>query len=189
MSYWIRAVNYFKTWWDFNASEMQDERLTKSLVGHYRSSEYVPKESEGNNQLVYILRVLTSTLVCYTAVLWRHATLLPTSVAWRQEERLCSHPVLTRNCVAKACFQPLCYDQVTTVDRYQGQQNDYIILSLVRTKTVGHIRDVRRLVVAMSRARLGLYVLARVSLFQNCFELRPAFSQVKNTKQNDEPSR
>ena len=69
-------------------------------------------------------------------------------------------------------------DQVTTVDRYQGQQNDYIILSLVRTKTVGHIRDVRRLVVAMSRARLGLYVLARVSLFRNCFELRPTFSQV-----------
>ncbi|XP_067030979.1 RNA helicase aquarius-like [Acropora muricata] len=68
--------------------------------------------------------------------------------------------------------------KVTTVDRYQGQQNDYIILSLVRTKTVGHIRDVRRLVVAMSRARLGLYVLARVSLFKNCFELRPAFSQL-----------
>jgi len=68
--------------------------------------------------------------------------------------------------------------KVTTVDRYQGQQNDYIILSLVRTKTVGHLRDVRRLIVAMSRARLGLYVFARVSLFQNCFELRPAFSQL-----------
>lgn len=73
----------------------------------------------------------------------------------------------------------LSHDQVTTVDRYQGQQNDYIILSLVRTRTVGHIRDVRRLVVAMSRARLGLYVLARVNLFRNCFELRPAFSQVR----------
>ena len=78
-------------------------------------------------------------------------------------------------------FSLLLLVQVTTVDRYQGQQNDYIILSLVRTKTVGHIRDVRRLVVAMSRARLGLYVLARVSLFQNCFELRPAFSQVNRT--------
>lgn len=68
--------------------------------------------------------------------------------------------------------------QVTTVDRYQGQQNDYIILSLVRTKHVGHLRDVRRLVVAMSRARLGLYVLARVNLFQNCTELQPAFQLV-----------
>jgi len=48
--------------------------------------------------------------------------------------------------------------KVSTVDRYQGQQNDFILLSLVRTKTVGHLRDVRRLVVAMSRARLGLYV-------------------------------
>lgn len=68
--------------------------------------------------------------------------------------------------------------QVTTVDKYQGQQNDYILLSLVRTKAVGHLRDVRRLVVAMSRARLGLYIFARVSLFKNCFELTPAFSQV-----------
>ena len=36
-------------------------------------------------------------------------------------------------------------------------------------------RDVRRLVVAMSRARLGLYIFGRVSLFSNCFELTPAF--------------
>lgn len=36
-----------------------------------------------------------------------------------------------------------------------GSQNDYILLSLVRTKTVGYLRDVRRLIVAMSRARLG----------------------------------
>ncbi|RWS28225.1 intron-binding protein aquarius-like protein, partial [Leptotrombidium deliense] len=62
--------------------------------------------------------------------------------------------------------------KVTTVDKYQGSQNDYILLSLVRTKTVGHLRDVRRLVVAMSRSRLGLYVFARVSLFRNCFELK-----------------
>lgn len=74
---------------------------------------------------------------------------------------------------------------MTTVDRYQGQQNDYIILSLVRTKTVGHIRDVRRLIVAMSRARLGLYVFARVSLFENCFELRPAFAQVRRLAKHE----
>lgn len=62
--------------------------------------------------------------------------------------------------------------KVTTVDKFQGQQNDYILLSLVRTRTVGHLRDIRRLVVAMSRARLGLYVLGRVSLFSSCFELQ-----------------
>ena len=64
---------------------------------------------------------------------------------------------------------------ITTVDKYQGSQNDYILLSLVKTKTVGHIRDVRRLIVALSRARLGLYVFARVSLFQNCYELSSSF--------------
>ena len=57
--------------------------------------------------------------------------------------------------------------QIATVDKYQGQQNDFILLSLVRTRAVGHIRDVRRLVVAMSRARLGLYVFGRAELFAN----------------------
>ncbi|XP_076834067.1 LOW QUALITY PROTEIN: RNA helicase aquarius [Brachyhypopomus gauderio] len=84
--------------------------------------------------------------------------------------------VINQRCASNPFFgQP---NKVTTVDRFQGQQNDYIILSLVRTKAVGHLRDVRRLVVAMSRARLGLYVFARVSLFQNCFELTPAFNQL-----------
>jgi intron-binding protein aquarius len=63
---------------------------------------------------------------------------------------------------------------VTTVDKYQGEQNDYIILSLTRTKSVGYLRDVRRLTVALSRARLGLYILGRRDLFESCFEMRPA---------------
>lgn len=68
--------------------------------------------------------------------------------------------------------------QIATVDKYQGQQNDYILLSLVRTRAVGHIRDVRRLVVALSRARLGLYIFGRAELFANCYELRPAMKQL-----------
>jgi len=67
---------------------------------------------------------------------------------------------------------------VSTVDKYQGQQNDYIILSLVRTKTVGHVRDIRRLIVAVSRARLGLYIMGRQSLFRDCHELRPVMDQL-----------
>lgn len=50
-----------------------------------------------------------------------------------------------------------------------------MILSLTRTRTVGYLRDVRRLTVALSRARLGLYVLGRREVFESCFELKPAF--------------
>ena len=55
---------------------------------------------------------------------------------------------------------------VATVDKYQGQQNDIVLLSLVRTESVGHLRDIRRLVVAASRARLGLYIFCRQALFE-----------------------
>ncbi|KAL2146025.1 hypothetical protein VTI28DRAFT_5364 [Corynascus sepedonium] len=64
---------------------------------------------------------------------------------------------------------------VTTVDKYQGEQNDYIILSLTRTTRVGYLRDIRRLTVALSRARLGLYILGRREVFESCYELREAF--------------
>ncbi len=86
--------------------------------------------------------------------------------------------ILTQRCsngTPLAGFRP---GAVSTVDKYQGQQNDYIILSLVRTKSVGHIRDIRRLVVAVSRARLGLYILGRQTLFNSCHELRPVMDQL-----------
>lgn len=46
-----------------------------------------------------------------------------------------------------------------------------VILSLVRTKSIGYLRDIRRWVVALSRARLGLYVLGRRRLFETCAEI------------------
>lgn len=48
----------------------------------------------------------------------------------------------------------------------------------MRTKAFGHLRDVRRLVVATSRSRLGLYVFGRESLYKNCYELQPTFKQL-----------
>ncbi|XP_037087891.1 RNA helicase aquarius-like [Pollicipes pollicipes] len=89
-------------------------------------------------------------------------------------QKMLIRDVINQRCANNPVMGQPC--KVDTVDKYQGQQNDYILLSLVRTKAVGHLRDVRRLVVAMSRARLGLYVFARLALFQNCFELTPAFS-------------
>lgn len=50
-----------------------------------------------------------------------------------------------------------------------------IILSLTRTSRVGYLRDIRRLTVALSRARLGLYILGRRQVFESCYELREAF--------------
>lgn len=40
------------------------------------------------------------------------------------------------------------------------------------------MRDVRRLTVALSRARLGLYILGRREVFESCYELKPAFDRL-----------
>ncbi|XP_045502358.1 RNA helicase aquarius [Colias croceus] len=88
---------------------------------------------------------------------------------------------LIRDVIEKRCADnPLIGrpHKVTTVDKYQGQQNDIALISLVRTKAVGHVRDLRRLIVAASRARLGMYIFARANLFKNCFELQPTFNQL-----------
>ncbi|KAK9361061.1 hypothetical protein V1504DRAFT_452663 [Lipomyces starkeyi] len=84
--------------------------------------------------------------------------------------------VLVQNIVAERCKRNPIFGlpaTVATVDQYQGEQNDYIILSLVRTKRVGYLRDIRRLTVAMSRARLGLYVLGRWYLLESSLDIKP----------------
>lgn len=50
--------------------------------------------------------------------------------------------IVARRCGGDARYGPP--RAVATTDKFQGQQNDYILLSLVRTKAVGHLRDVRR---------------------------------------------
>jgi hypothetical protein len=52
---------------------------------------------------------------------------------------------------------------VSTVDRYQGDENDIVILSLVRTKPGNRFVGLKnRFIVAVSRARLGFYIIGAV---------------------------
>ncbi|OBT64896.1 hypothetical protein VE03_06453 [Pseudogymnoascus sp. 23342-1-I1] len=88
-------------------------------------------------------------------------------------QRALIRDVLTHRCAKNPIFG--LPKIVTTVDKYQGEQNDHVILSLTRTSRVGYLRDVRRLTVALSRARLGLYILGRREVFESCFELQQAF--------------
>ena len=104
--------------------------------------------------------------------------------------------VLQRRCAKNPLFG-LPGGGVSTVDKYQGEQNDCmllqvslpyffsllmifvdVILSLVRTTRPGYLRDMRRMTVALSRARLGLYVLGRRNVFESCYELSEAFGRL-----------
>lgn len=61
-----------------------------------------------------------------------------------------------------------CMFRVCTVDSYQGEENDVVLLSLVRSPhpdhgpRVGFLEDQRRAVVAISRARRGFYIFGNV---------------------------
>ena len=57
---------------------------------------------------------------------------------------------------------------VTVVDNYQGEENDIILLSLVRSNPrdiIGFIRAENRVCVALSRAKMGLYVIGNITMF------------------------
>ncbi|KAI5796314.1 DEAD box helicase, partial [Peziza echinospora] len=74
--------------------------------------------------------------------------------------------------------------QVATVDSYQGEENDIILLSLVRSNTeqvVGFLDVRNRVCVAMSRAQRGFYIFGNGRMLTNANELWWEISQILNS--------
>ncbi|XP_019853691.1 PREDICTED: NFX1-type zinc finger-containing protein 1-like [Amphimedon queenslandica] len=56
--------------------------------------------------------------------------------------------------------------RIVPIDNFQGEENDIIILSLVRSVKSGFTKEENRICVALSRARKGLYVIGNFELFK-----------------------
>lgn len=53
--------------------------------------------------------------------------------------------------------------RIVPIDNFQGEENDIILLSLVRSIKSGFVKEENRICVALSRARKGLYVIGNFS--------------------------
>ncbi|XP_048249506.1 NFX1-type zinc finger-containing protein 1-like [Haliotis rufescens] len=77
--------------------------------------------------------------------------------------------------IRKELPNPEFYDvTITPVDNYQGEENDIILLSLVRSNVeekVGFLRIENRVCVALSRAKMGMYVIGNFDLLSRKSDL------------------
>ncbi|KAJ9450599.1 Helicase required for RNAi-mediated heterochromatin assembly 1 [Diplonema papillatum] len=60
--------------------------------------------------------------------------------------------------------------KIVCVDNYQGEEVDIVILSLVRSGSdnIGFLQQENRLIVALSRARKGMYVIGNIRFLADC---------------------
>ena len=72
-----------------------------------------------------------------------------------------------KDCLREEDDETLRSVRLTTVDNFQGEENDIILLSLVRSnkaEKVGFIKSVNRACVALSRAKKGFYCIGNFDL-------------------------
>ena len=72
-----------------------------------------------------------------------------------------------RKLMPKNIFQGL---RICPVDNYQGEENDIILLSLVRSnfdENIGFLKETNRLNVALTRAKKGLFVIGNFDMLKN----------------------
>lgn len=64
--------------------------------------------------------------------------------------------------------------RVSSVDGYQGEENEIVLLSLVRSNnynSIGFLKTNNRVCVALSRARLGFYIAGNLTLLAGASNL------------------
>ncbi|XP_006459086.1 hypothetical protein AGABI2DRAFT_53060, partial [Agaricus bisporus var. bisporus H97] len=71
-------------------------------------------------------------------------------------------------------------DKVFNVDSFQGNEDDYIIISLVRTKRVGFLADLRRLNVMLTRCKKGM-IICTDRIFVNSVASRSPVAELAKT--------
>lgn len=74
---------------------------------------------------------------------------------------------------------------VNTVDGFQGQERDIIVISLVRANeegNIGFLSDIRRMNVAITRARMKLFILGNAATLQRHPFYRSLYEYVASLK-------
>jgi hypothetical protein len=72
---------------------------------------------------------------------------------------------------------------IATVDDFQGEENDIIILSLVCSNKIGFLKEKTRTCVAMTRARLGMFVIGNLEFLTETSDVwRDLIEQAKSRK-------
>ncbi|XP_076365925.1 NFX1-type zinc finger-containing protein 1-like [Tachypleus tridentatus] len=73
---------------------------------------------------------------------------------------------------------------VHTIDLYQGDENDIVIVSLVRSSeqsNIGFLKDINRRCVAQSRAKCGLYFIGNSTTFSTCFHWKTLIKKMRES--------
>ncbi|ESO06284.1 hypothetical protein HELRODRAFT_65033 [Helobdella robusta] len=83
-----------------------------------------------------------------------------------------------RKCMPKRFFNGI---TICPIDNYQGEENDIILLSMVRSNAndvIGFLKDNNRICVALTRAKKGLYVIGNFDMLRRKSELWAKLLQV-----------
>ncbi len=116
--------------------------------------------------------------VIYMCVLGYSCKEITVLAATKAQKALIKEILSTKGTATGILKDPL--PAVSTIDHYQGLHNRYVLISLVKSESLGCFKDSRRLLHACTRATHGLYIFGSARLFSEIVSTNGATAAMRS---------
>ncbi|XP_031782382.1 probable helicase senataxin isoform X1 [Nasonia vitripennis] len=121
---------------------------------------------QNTSEAVFVGNLINSLMTCNKLSSWNRKITVGVITPYQNQKSVIQSTITEQIKNVPNTLQDKFHIEVNTIDSFQGQERDVIVMSLVRSSGIGFLSDPQRLCVALTRAKFTLIICGNFTTFQ-----------------------